>query len=329
MIQCEVSVIMSFYNESCGEIYRAIDSIINQTFDRWELIVICDCPENIDLFNQVKSKYSSNGKIHVFKNDMNLGLACTMNKAANMSSGKYLARMDADDISEITRIEEQYDYMEEMQLDLSCTGFVYIDDAGNDLHINSINYNSDDIKKRLPYDNTIHHPTVMMKKTSFDAVGGYRDFPCTQDYDLWLRMYEKDMKMGIINKPLLKYTLRKEGISQSKKLKQLLTRWYIQRLHRAFVKNGINRYDKGDYELYLLKNHANDKAFLERFEKQKRIKDRVDSMRGIQSKKVQRGALMLRLFLASKVYRRYYIELLYGKVMIRIITLKEKKGYEN
>ena len=90
-------------------------------------------------------------------------------------------------------------------------------------------YSSNEIIKLLPYQNTIHHPTVMIKKNIIESVKGYRNFPCAQDYDLWLRLFEKNISMGILNKLLIKYRIRKNSISQSKKLKQINTVWYIRK----------------------------------------------------------------------------------------------------
>ena len=93
----EISVIMSVYN---GETYleEAINSVCNQTFTDWELIVINDCSS--DKTDEILDKYAKADKrIRVYENEVNLKLPSSLNKAAALAEGKYIARMDADDMS--------------------------------------------------------------------------------------------------------------------------------------------------------------------------------------------------------------------------------------
>ena len=92
----DISVIMSVYN---GETYlkEAIESVRNQTFKNWELIVINDC--STDSTAEILAELSSRDeRIKVHTNEVNLKLQTSLNKAVSLSQGKYIARMDADDI---------------------------------------------------------------------------------------------------------------------------------------------------------------------------------------------------------------------------------------
>ena len=107
----DISVIMSVYN---GEAYltEAVESIINQTFKNWELIVINDC--STDSTAEILSSFALKDKrIKVYTNEVNLKLPSSLNKAISLSSGKYVARMDADDICLPERLEKQFKFMEE------------------------------------------------------------------------------------------------------------------------------------------------------------------------------------------------------------------------
>ena len=102
---------MSVYN---GEDYltEAIDSVINQSFTEWELIVINDC--STDSTSEILGKYAAQDeRIKVYTNEVNLRLPSSLNKAMSYAKGKYIARMDADDICLPERLEKQYNYMEE------------------------------------------------------------------------------------------------------------------------------------------------------------------------------------------------------------------------
>ena len=108
----EISVIMSVYN---GETYlaEAIESVVNQTFQNWELIIINDC--STDSTAEILADFSSRDeRIKVHTNEINLKLPTSLNKAISLSNGKYIARMDADDICLPDRLEKQYKFMEEI-----------------------------------------------------------------------------------------------------------------------------------------------------------------------------------------------------------------------
>ncbi|HDL4956660.1 TPA: glycosyltransferase, partial [Mannheimia haemolytica] len=95
----KISVVMSTYNEPVEWVEKSIRSILNQTYDNIEVIVICDNPDNkgiVDLLNLIKE---GDNRVVLHFNERNKGLIYSLNKAINLSSGEYIARMDADDIS--------------------------------------------------------------------------------------------------------------------------------------------------------------------------------------------------------------------------------------
>lgn len=306
-----VSVIMSCYNEKEREIYLAIDSIIKQTYKNWELILICDNPKRVDLYTTLKKIYRNEKRIKIELNSKNIGLALSMNKAAKMASGKYLMRMDSDDICLETRMVDQLNYMITKELDLCCTNFIYIDEEDKQISIEYKMYNNYNLKKLLPFENTIHHPTVMLKKECFDRVDGYRNFPCSQDYDLWLRLYDIEVRMGILKKVLLKYRIRRDSISQANRMKQINTIWYIQKCFWK-RKKGIDIYSTENYNKYLKKNKVFDKKVEESFNKYKEIKFMIDLYR--KKKKMDRCFLIIFLICKSEFYRKYYFKMLENKM---------------
>ena len=106
----EISLIMSVYN---GEDYlrEAIDSVLMQTFSAWEFIIINDC--STDGTAEILSEYAARDeRIKVYTNEVNLRLPSSLNKALSYAQGKYIARMDADDICLPDRLEKQYEFME-------------------------------------------------------------------------------------------------------------------------------------------------------------------------------------------------------------------------
>ena len=107
-----ISIIMGIYN--CAEtLSDAIDSIIAQTYDNWELIM-CDDGSTDNTYNiaqEYKERYPD--KIVLLKNEKNMGLNYTLNKCLEVASGEYIARMDGDDISLPTRFEKEIGFLNE------------------------------------------------------------------------------------------------------------------------------------------------------------------------------------------------------------------------
>ena len=158
----EISIIMSVYN---GEDYLAetMDSIVNQTYKDWELIAINDC--STDSTAQILSSYAEKDeRIKVYTNEVNLKLQASLNKAISLCSGKYIARMDADDICLPKRFERQYKFMEENpDISLSSCRFmtvkkgVYISGGVGG------RCDSDAIRAMLLVSNPILHPGVIAR----------------------------------------------------------------------------------------------------------------------------------------------------------------------
>ena len=103
-----ISVVMSVYNAE-KYLKEAIDSILNQTYQDFEFIIVNDCSDDrsLAILKNYEKSYKS---IRLINNSENLGLTKNLNRALAISKGKYIARMDADDISELNRFERQIDF---------------------------------------------------------------------------------------------------------------------------------------------------------------------------------------------------------------------------
>lgn len=182
-----VSVIMAAYNEE-RLIERAIQSIINQSYADWELIVVddgsSDCTVDI-----IESFARKDDRIALFKNNINKGLAESLNIGIELSKGKYIARMDADDESLPKRFEMQLKFMgENPDIDVLGTGATYIDSDNNTLGKMIMPESNYDIKQEIMKTSPFIHPSIMMKKEFINEIGMYnKDIKRAEDYDLWFR----------------------------------------------------------------------------------------------------------------------------------------------
>ena len=108
----KVSVVMSVYKEPVEWLHESIDSILNQTFSGFEYIIICDNPEYEEGILLLKGYAKKDNRIRLIFNKENIGLTKSLNIGISIAQGDYIARMDADDISEAKRFEKQLDFFE-------------------------------------------------------------------------------------------------------------------------------------------------------------------------------------------------------------------------
>ena len=106
----KISVIMPNYNTPVDMLTEAVNSILNQTYSNFEFIIVDDCSTN-ESYNYLKT--ISDSRIILIRNESNLGVTKSLNIALSHARGKYIARMDSDDISLSNRLEKQFLFMEE------------------------------------------------------------------------------------------------------------------------------------------------------------------------------------------------------------------------
>ena len=202
-----VSVILPAYN--CEKyIAKAIESVLNQTFNDFEFIIIND--GSTDLTEEIIKSFSD-PRILYQVNNTNKGLVFTLNKGIDIAKGSYIARMDGDDVSLLERFKKQLDYLQlNKEVDILATVVTLIDEN----EIVSGTWNSDinnvsakDIRKELPKDNCIAHPTVMGKSEIFRKYKFNQTQSIGEDYDLWLRMAADNIIIHKLPEPLLRHRI--------------------------------------------------------------------------------------------------------------------------
>lgn len=232
-----ISVIMSTYKEEETFLRKSIESILNQTYKNFEYIIILDNPNN-DLHKNIINEYAEKDKrIKFFINKENLGLTTTLNKGLSLSKGKYICRMDADDISMPRRIEQQKKYLEENNYDLIGGISQMINENDEVIYsIKKVPIDLEKIKKALKYNQVISHPTWFGKKEVFQKLNGYRNIPLCEDYDFTLRAIISGYKISNINETVLKYRMTSSSVSRNNLFEQYL---YAKYITDAYDKNKI------------------------------------------------------------------------------------------
>lgn len=214
MDNSKISVIMGIYN--CSDtLPRAIDSIIAQTYSDWELIM-CDDASTDNTYDIAKSYADSYpDKIILIRNEKNSRLSYSLNQCLKYANGKYIARMDGDDISLPQRFEKQVEYLKKNpDVDLVGTAMQRFNDEG----LADILWPKEHPDKyALRYGVTFQHATIMTYKYVFDKLNGYTVSKRTmrsQDYDLWFKFYAEGFHGDNIMEPLY---LVKEDIGAIKR----------------------------------------------------------------------------------------------------------------
>ncbi len=200
---------MSVYKEPIEWLRQSIDSMLNQTFKDFEFIIICDNPEYEDGINLLKDYLVKDKRIILLCNDKNIGLTKSLNKCLSVSKGEYIARMDADDIAYPTRLEKQLALMEKNpDVDVCGTNILKF---GGESRVVSYPEKMDNIY--LFIESPFAHPTVVIRKKSLKNFRYNEEFRVSQDFKLWVDMYEKGAVFYNLQETLLKYRVSDKQIS--------------------------------------------------------------------------------------------------------------------
>jgi GT2 family glycosyltransferase len=195
-----ISVIMSTFNEKIDWVEKSIDSILNQTYKNLEFIIVLDNPDNYALKELLTKYEASDKRIKLIINNRNLGLVKSLNNALKHCNGKYIARMDADDISLPDRLSVQKKYLEENNYDFIFSSIQIIDENDNSLNItNEEEYTPAEFRDKLEKPNISAHPTWLVKKEVYQKLNGYREVLFCEDYDFTLRCPIQGYKIGKLN----------------------------------------------------------------------------------------------------------------------------------
>lgn len=219
-----ISIITPTYN--CGKfIGETIESVINQTYENWEMIIVDDCSK--DNTKDIVNKYAQNDdRIKYYLLEKNSGAAIARTKAMELANGNYMAFLDSDDLWVEDKLEKQLKFMKENNFNFVCTEYEQIDEQRNPLGKiikvrDKANYN------RVLLDCPVGNSTVMY---NVKAMGKFQvpNIRKRNDDALWLKMLKKEEYIHGMKEVLMKYRIRENSIS-SNKLDLVKYHWYLYR----------------------------------------------------------------------------------------------------
>jgi len=222
----EISVIMPVYN-AAEFLAESIESILNQTFTNFELIILND--KSTDNSLDVISKYQrSDSRIIIINKDINVGPANLRNEGLSIAKGDFIALMDADDIAMPQRFEKQINVLKSNpEIGLCGTWFTFF---GSEKKLIKHSEKPEDIKISFLHSCAIGNPTVMLRKQTLDSLQFENEYVPVEDYDLWSRLLSKTSFYNI-PESLLNYRQHSNNISKTK----------IDNVNRAVKKVKINQ----------------------------------------------------------------------------------------
>jgi teichuronic acid biosynthesis glycosyltransferase TuaG len=219
-----VSIITPTYN--CGKyIFDTIESVINQSYLEWEMIIIDDC--STDNTKDIVSQFvKADSRIKYYLLETNQGAAIARNFGLAHSNGKYIAFLDSDDLWMPEKLTKQINFMEQNNLAFTCTSYRQINEDGIMLDkiispLSKANYN------RVLLDCPIGNSTVIFNR---EKLGEFNvpNIRKRNDDALWLKILKKEKYIFGLKEVLMVYRIRKNSISRNK-IKLLKYHWYLYR----------------------------------------------------------------------------------------------------
>jgi|GEM_PF-2066934 len=221
------SVILPAYNAS-ATIAETIQSVLAQDFEDFELIVINDGSTD-ETDNLIRS--FSDHRI-VYQNRSHHGLVNTLNHGIATSRGKFILRIDADDVAYRKRFSKQIAYLEQNpSVGILGTQAVAIDMSGEQIGIGRKPLGWQAVINYSRFACPVLHPTYCVRREVFIKLNGYRDLP-SEDYDFLLRALEMGVQIENLPEPLIKYRVSGEGISSGNPEKMEIATRLLQKMHR-------------------------------------------------------------------------------------------------
>lgn len=220
-----VSIIMPSYN-TANYIAASIQSVLDQTYQNWELIIVDDC--STDDTDAVVAPFLSDARIRYLKNDRNSGAAISRNRALREAKGRWIAFLDSDDLWEPQKLEKQLTFMQEHDYHFSYTNYIEIDENS------APNGRSVTGPKKITKSGMYNFcwPGCLTVMYDAEAIGLIQiaDIRKNNDYAMWLKVCEK-ADCYLLNETLARYRKRSGSISRHGYIS--LIKWHYRLYRKA------------------------------------------------------------------------------------------------
>ena len=241
-----VSILLNCYNAD-QFIFKAIDSVLKQSYTHWELIIWDDGSKDntLKILNNYKDK-----RITIFKNKKNIGLGKSRIQAIKKLKGDLISIIDADDVFHPNKIYRQVEAFNKNKQISICSTWTKIFDNNNNLsHIFASDLEDSQLKKRLKLKNSLPNSSIMYKRVHAEKVGWYSDkLEYAQDYDLTTKLINVG-SLHVVKEFLTFIYQPNSNMSKSQKLQKNIIEENIEISKKVINYNNLER-----NEIYILKN---------------------------------------------------------------------------
>ncbi|RLG07017.1 MAG: glycosyl transferase [Thaumarchaeota archaeon] len=229
---------MPVYNEEAS-IKKAIKTVIDQTYKKFELIVIDDGSTD-GTSNIVKTLQKLDERIIYLRNEENRGTTYSLNRGLRKASGEYIARIDGDDWYHPRKLELQVKFLERRsEYGIVGTFYILVDESGHAVKVR-LPVTHSEIMKRMAYRNAFAHSSIMVRRSVLDMVGYYDErYEYAQDYDLYFRILE--VSKGYNLPSYLLYRMRRRQ-GRRTLTKRTLNSILIPLRHRRILRRNVIYY---------------------------------------------------------------------------------------
>lgn len=227
-----ISVVMPVFNAQ-QDLREAINSILAQTFKDFELIVIDDgsSDDSVEIILAIDDP-----RIRLLRQPQNKGLVTSLNLGLLEAKGQFIARMDADDLSNPERFSLQIQLMQDGNLDICGSHWAQIDAQGRQFAILEAPSSYAEVVATLATTVPYAHGSVMMRRSFLDAHRLHYRKGYGEDYDLWIRFFECGAKFGAVGEILYLHRQHSESITAIKFKEQAAA---SRMLRRKFVESNL------------------------------------------------------------------------------------------
>lgn len=231
----KVSVIIPVYN--CEKFLKqTIESVINQTYENWEAIIVNDASTDNSLKEAIKYA-KKDPRIKVVNMPQNSGVSACRNEGISHASGRFLAFLDSDDIWSPNKLMKQIFFMKKNHVGLSHTAYAFIDENSNPMEKGSVEVDFSVDRSKYMKTTQIGLSTVMIDRNIVPNISFPKDRELCEDARLWLDLLRNKRKFYGLNDVLMLYRVRPHQLSHNK---------------IKMAKNTLKRYlNEKDLPLYL------------------------------------------------------------------------------
>ena len=206
-----VSIIIPYYKKR-KYILKTINSILNQSYNHFEIIIVYD-DENLSDLNYLQELFNSHKKIRILKNSQTIGAGFSRNRGIENAKGEFIAFIDADDTWKKFKLENQINFMKEKNLKFTHTSYEIIDK--NDKVLGKrISRNFEEVKDLISSCD-IGLSTVILKKEIIDSQTKFPNLKTKEDFVLWLKILQKKIYIGFLNETLTSWRKLDNSLSSS------------------------------------------------------------------------------------------------------------------